>query len=86
MIELTLIALRFRTDCLKFAKRTDLGEDLRQRFRRDADYWGQIADGMLSAAVGPPTGCRRPSTLVWESTPPTFCPPAAQLAAPQVIN
>jgi hypothetical protein len=50
MMGLSTIALHFRRDCLRFAARKDLGEDLRRRFREDADHWGRVAESMLRAA------------------------------------
>ena len=47
LVELSAIALRFRRDCLRFAACTDLGEDLRQRFREDADHWATISRKIL---------------------------------------
>jgi len=47
MIELSAIALQFRSDCLRFASRADLGEDLRMRFREDADHWAKISRKIL---------------------------------------
>jgi hypothetical protein len=46
-IELSVIALRFRNDCLQFAARTDLGDDLRLRFREDADHWAEVSHKVL---------------------------------------
>jgi hypothetical protein len=47
MIELSAIALQFRSDCLRFADCTDIGEDLRQRFREDAERWATISHKIL---------------------------------------
>ena len=46
-IELSVIALRFRNDCLQFAARTDLGDDLRLRFREEADHWAVVSRKIL---------------------------------------
>jgi hypothetical protein len=42
MIDLSIIALGFRNDCLKFAKSDDIGDKLRSDFREDAAYWAEL--------------------------------------------
>jgi hypothetical protein len=47
MIELSAIALAYRRDCLRFADRIDLGEELRSRFREDAAHWAAVSQKIL---------------------------------------